>query len=49
MKMTPSVVCVADNCLYNEGGMCDESNILIVENNINRKRNQCETFVEGHK
>ncbi|MGL5417536.1 MAG: DUF1540 domain-containing protein [Clostridium sp.] len=47
IKITPEVVCTAENCLYNNEGMCGATNIIIIENNINRKRNQCETFIEG--
>lgn len=48
VKMNPTVVCQVENCLYNGDGMCEARNVMIVGNNINRKRSQCETFIESH-
>lgn len=45
VKMNPVVVCQAENCLYNDRGMCEAKNMIIIGNNTNRKRNQCETFI----
>ena len=48
VKMTPSINCQAERCIYNEAGICGAKDIAISGNNpMTSKDTQCATFTNN--